>query len=291
MSYNIFNNLLSITAGGTTSGVSSVAGKTGAVSLVSNDITDFQPNVSSNLDVVDNKTKTQNIDKTLTVLNSTKLNGDLIASKFNSNKYYDETGNKGIIINNISGEIILDSNSYINNIGKYLKIDTNGLIIADVPTSVSIQMATLYAVQSYGSGNTGLSYERIRLNIVRGSINGLSLNVSPTLNQFTLTAGNYHLRGHGSSYNVGHTNLALNDVTDPQNHVLIDGDEGGILHWSPISTTASLVGEWYLTLTTNRIYEFVQWTEVSNTGSYGISAHPPVHYYPFCSAMLCITKF
>jgi hypothetical protein len=133
-SYNIFNNILSITVGGTTGGaVSSVAGKTGAVILDSNDVTNFQPSVSTNSDVVDNKSKTQNIDKNLTVLNSTKFNGDLIATKFKSSDYYDETGASGIKITQTTGEILLNSNSYITNIGKFLKIHNNGLIIADLP--------------------------------------------------------------------------------------------------------------------------------------------------------------
>lgn len=289
--YNIFNNILGSAIGSTSSGaVSSVAGKTGAVILDSNDITNFQPSVSTNLDVVNNKSKLQNIDTALTVLNSTKLNGDLIATKFRSSDYFDESGTSGIKITQTTGEILLNSNSYITNIGKFLKIDTNGLIIADVPTvgGSSIQMATLYSIQSNGLGNVGVQYEIIPLNTVRGSVTGMSLNI--TTHQFTLPPGNYHLRGHGSSFNVSHTSLALRDVTDPQNHVLIDGDEGGILYWSPQSTTASLVGEWYLNLVATRTFELTQWTEVSNVGAFGISAHPPSHYYPFCSALLCITK-
>ena len=61
--YNIFNNILGSTISTTSSGaVSSVAGKTGAVSLVSTDISNFQPSVSLNTDVVNSKNKTQKLD-------------------------------------------------------------------------------------------------------------------------------------------------------------------------------------------------------------------------------------
>jgi len=73
--YNIFNNILGSAIGSTSSGaVSSVAGKTGAVSLVSSDVTDFQPAVSLNTDVVSTKNKTQFFDT------SGQISGTIIPS-------------------------------------------------------------------------------------------------------------------------------------------------------------------------------------------------------------------
>ena len=76
--YNIFNNVLSITTNSNTGSgaVSSVAGKTGAVTLISNDITDFQPQVSANTDVVSNKNKTQILDIQGRLINNLLLDND-----------------------------------------------------------------------------------------------------------------------------------------------------------------------------------------------------------------------
>jgi hypothetical protein len=159
--YNIFNNILGSTIGSTTSGaVSSVAGKTGVVSLVSTDITNFQSSVSLNADVISSKNKTQKLDTSGnindTIIPSTGglINLGSVLQKFKEGHFnFLKTDNveckkiipirnndleifnqnlKGIIIKNTTSNIYFNGPSYISNVGKYLKIDNNGMLIQQI---------------------------------------------------------------------------------------------------------------------------------------------------------------
>lgn len=174
--YNIFNNILGSTIATTNSGaVSSVAGKTGAVSLVSNDITNFQPSVSLNTDVVNSKNIIQKLDTSINTIDEIKpAIGGLInlgsalqtfkEGHFNFLKSVEVHtdiirvktlgGGTNLEISNDQGQgIILESGqngvvnftgfAYNNGTGKYLKlIDQNGKIgvgtVIDAPTNTNI---------------------------------------------------------------------------------------------------------------------------------------------------------
>lgn len=125
--YNIFNNILGSTIGSTSSGaVSSVAGKTGAVSLVSTDISNFQPTVSLNTDVVNSKNKTQKLDQNGNINDTIIPSVNLSYSLGNPTNKLLSTYTRDLIVERIQGTTV-GPNSDLELFNQNLK----GIVIAD----------------------------------------------------------------------------------------------------------------------------------------------------------------
>lgn len=193
----------------------------------------------------------------------------------------------------LKGDITPELNTDIINLGAsnlpiariYLNSANNGGVYIDGVKqtfgSGSVQISTLYLIANGQQGNL-VGYNKLLLNTQRGVITGMVFN--PATSEFVLPVGTYHLRAHGSSYNVLHTRLVLRNVT---NSVYVD-EEMGIGGYSPISTSCHVNADWHLTLNTTTTFELYQWTETSFVGQYGLSVGFPIT--PFCASSICITK-
>lgn len=130
MSYNVFNNILSLTtisSGTTTGAVSSVAGRTGAITLTATDIPDFQSNVSSNTNVATHILRTQNIDEKTSTTNLTKFNGQVSSSKISANEYRESTGTHGFDLTAI-GKLTFTSSEYKTLQNAMVSLHTDGTL-------------------------------------------------------------------------------------------------------------------------------------------------------------------